>query len=78
MNVILFFILIALFVVLTPGTFFTLPPKCGKWCVLLTHGFLFAVIWTVTNKFLGRVTSGILPPIRVFEGNTNMMPEKKK
>lgn len=70
MNVILFFILIALFVVMTPGAVFTVPVKCSKWCLLAIHGFLFATIWTLTHKFLWRATSGILPPIRMFEGLT--------
>ena len=78
MNVILFFILIGLFVVLTPGTFFTLPPKCGKWAVLFTHGFIFAVVWTIAYKFLGRVTSNIVPSIRIFEGMTHPATEPKK
>jgi hypothetical protein len=57
MNVILFVVLVLLFTVLTPGIVLSLPPKGSKLVVALTHGLVFALIWTLIHKPIRRLTS---------------------
>jgi hypothetical protein len=57
MNVILFIVLVLLFVVLTPGVALSLPPKGSKLVVALTHGLVFALIWTLIKNPIYRLTS---------------------
>jgi len=57
MNAILFVVLVLLFVVLTPGVALSLPPKGSKLVVALTHGLVFALIWTLIKKPIYRLTS---------------------
>jgi hypothetical protein len=42
----------ALFYVLAPGTFFTLPPNGEKWSVTATHAALFAAASLVAAMVL--------------------------
>ena len=46
-----------LFFVLTPGVLVSLPPKGSKFVVALTHGLVFALIWTLTHKMVWHSTS---------------------
>lgn len=46
----MFFFMAILFFVLTPGILVTLPPKCSKMTVAMTHAVLFAFIWSVIHK----------------------------
>ena len=57
MNVILFIVLVLLFVVLTPGVALSLPPKGSKLVVALTHGLVFALILSLIQKPIYRLTS---------------------
>jgi hypothetical protein len=50
MNLVIFVVLVALFVALTPGVLVYLPPKQSKLVTSLTHGVIFAVIWTIIHK----------------------------
>ena len=57
MNILLFLILVVLFVLLTPGIVVYLPPKSSKLTTAITHGVIFAIIWSLSHKFLWRTTS---------------------
>ena len=72
MKLIAFFFLIALFVVLTPGIFLTLPKKTsGKWMIALTHGVIFAILWFIIQKPVAQINYRML-----MEGNTGMTPSQ--
>jgi hypothetical protein len=46
-------LLAVVFYVLTPGTFFTLPPNGTIVSVHVTHAVVFALVWTfVVKKFM--------------------------
>lgn len=62
MNIIMFFYIFLLFVLLTPGILLTLPPKGSKWTVAIVHGFVFALVWCSTNKFVFGTSMAILHP----------------
>ena len=57
MGLILFIVIVALFVVLTPGILLSLPPKGSKLVVALTHGIVFAVVLKLIYKPLWKFTS---------------------
>jgi len=57
MNLVLFLVLVALFALLTPGVLLRLPKSGTKWTVALTHGLVFALVWTLSHKFFARATS---------------------
>ena len=57
MGLILFLVVVALFVVLTPGILLSLPPKGSKLVVALTHGIVFAVVLKLIYKPLWKFTS---------------------
>ena len=57
MGFILFIVVVALFVALTPGILLSLPPKGSKLVVALTHGFVFAVVLKLIYKPLCKFTS---------------------
>jgi uncharacterized membrane protein len=44
----------ALFYVLTPGVFLTLPAGGSKTTVALTHAVVFALVWKFTHKLVWR------------------------
>jgi preprotein translocase subunit SecG len=73
MNILLFIILVVLFVLLTPGVLVYLPPKSSKLTTAITHGVIFAIIWSLTHKFLSRTTSR-LTSMTFLEGATTMTP----
>lgn len=52
MNLILFIVVVALFVALTPGILLSLPPKGSKIVVAVTHGIVFAVVLKLIYKQL--------------------------
>ena len=65
MKLVAFFFLIALFVVLTPGVFLTLPKKSvSKWVIALTHGVIFAIVWFIIHKPITQLHLNL-------EGNTS-------
>jgi len=68
MNILLFVVLVALFVVLSPGIFICLTPKAGKKVAALAHGVVFAVIWTIIYAALSR--AGLAHGKLFFEGLT--------
>lgn len=80
MKLIAFFFIVALFVVLTPGIFLTLPKKTSnKWTVALVHGVIFAIVWFIFYKPLTQVNySFILEGAEVQKKNVpglaNVMP----
>jgi hypothetical protein len=57
MGLILFIVIVALFVALTPGILLSLPPKGSKLVVALTHGVVFAVVLKLIYKPLWKFTS---------------------
>jgi hypothetical protein len=57
MTVILFIVIVALFVALTPGILLSLPPKGSKLVVALTHGIVFAVVLKLIYKPIWKFTS---------------------
>lgn len=70
MKLIAFFFLIALFVVLTPGVFLTLPKKSmSKYVIALTHGVIFAIVWFIIQKPLTQVNYSF-----IMEGAAPMGP----
>jgi len=82
MNLIIFLVLVFLFVVLTPGIALYLPPKASKLTASITHGFVFALIWTIIHKPLWRATHhlGLNLGIEGFEegAETKKKDDKKK
>lgn len=73
MNLVLFVVLVALFVVLTPGVLVYLPPKQSKLVTALTHGVIFAVIWTIIHKPLMHLSRNF----HFMEGLDNKNDTKK-
>jgi len=73
MNIVLFIIFVLLFVVLTPGIVVSLPPKSSKLITAITHGFIFALIWTLVNKFLFKATT--MKTVTFKEGVENIKPK---
>jgi hypothetical protein len=71
MSIVMFVYAFLLFFVLTPGILLSLPPKGSKIVVALTHAFVFALVWSFTNKMVRRATQGL------FEGMDEMSNEKK-
>jgi len=63
MNVIMFFYIFLLFVLLTPGILLSLPPKGSKWTVAIVHGLVFALVWCFTNNFVWKTSMMIMHPI---------------
>lgn len=57
MNLVLFLVLAALFVVLTPSVLLRLPKNGSKMTVAVVHGLVFALIWSLSHRFLTRATS---------------------
>ena len=57
MNLILFLLLAALFVALTPGVLVSLPKGGKRLTVAAVHGLLFALIWSLIRSPLARLTS---------------------
>jgi hypothetical protein len=57
MTVILFLVIVALFVALTPGILLSLPPKGSKLVVALTHGIVFAIVLKLIYKPIWKFTS---------------------
>ena len=78
MNLALFFVLVLLFVVLTPGVVVTLPARGSKLSVALTHGLIFGVVWSFFYMVFDKMTSGITSiQVPHMEGNENMEPKPK-
>jgi len=49
--------LAALFVAFVPGVLVTLPKGGSRMTVVAVHAVLFTLVWTLTNKFVRRLTS---------------------
>ena len=56
MNFLLFALLALLFILLTPGIVLTLPSKGSKKTVAITHGLIFAFVWTLIHRPLVALT----------------------
>jgi len=48
----------ALFFVLTPGVFLTLPPKGSVYVVAAVHGVVFALVYHLTHKIVWNALYG--------------------
>ena len=59
MNLVLLLTLVVLFVALTPGVLVYLPPKASKLTTAVTHGLIFAVVWTLIHKPVARATQNL-------------------
>lgn len=46
--------LAVLFFLLTPGVVVSLPPGASRTVTAATHAVVFAVVWTLTRKFVAR------------------------
>jgi hypothetical protein len=57
MNLVSFLVLVALFVLLTPGVLLRLPKNGSKMTVAVVHGLVFALVWSLSHRFLTRATS---------------------
>jgi len=55
--------LVLLFVLLSPGTFVTLPPHGSKIIVLFVHTALFALVWHFTMPFVKNLEYMLNPPL---------------
>lgn len=62
MNIIMFFYVFLLFVLLTPGILISLPPKGSIWTMAIVHGFVFAFILCLTKKFVWETSMYIMNP----------------
>jgi hypothetical protein len=78
MNFVLFIILVLLFVVLTPGVLVCLPPKSGKLVVALTHGLVFAIVWSLISKPLRRWTHSLTSGFHGLEGMSELEKDSKE
>ena len=76
MNIIPFIIFVFLFVVLTPGVLVSFPTKSGKLVTSITHGFIFAFIWVLVNRFLGKTMYKKMVTFK--EGVENIKPKVKE
>ena len=52
MHWLMFIYAAALFFVLTPGILLSLPPKCKKMTVAAVHALVFALVFTISHKFI--------------------------
>lgn len=48
-----------LFFVLTPGVLLSLPAGGSRTTVALTHAVVFAVVWALGHKLLGKALGGV-------------------
>ena len=79
MNPATFLYAFVLFFVLTPGILITLPPKSKKLVVAATHGLVFALVWTLTHKFVWKASRGIFEGFTEgAEGESDMEKPKPK
>lgn len=77
MQVVFFFVLIALFTALTPGILVSLPPKGSKLTVAITHGFVFAVVFSLFYYTLISLSHKV-GKFTGLEGMSNQPPKNKK
>ena len=54
--------IIALFFVLTPGTFLSLPSGGSKTTIALTHAVVFGLVWHLTHKIVKKAENYELNP----------------
>ena len=54
--------MVVLFMLLTPGVLVNLPPGGSKYVVLATHAVIFAAVWHLTHKVVGRMIDGFEDP----------------
>ena len=59
MNLVLFVVFVALFVALTPSVLLRLPSHGSKIMVAVTHGVIFALVWTIIYKPVMSMTRGL-------------------
>lgn len=57
MNFFMFLYMFVLFFLLTPGILVTLPPKGSVMVVAATHALVFSLLFCITNKTVGKLTS---------------------
>ena len=62
MNIIMFFYVFLLFVLLTPGILLSLPPKGSKWSMAIVHGLVFALVWCLTNNYVRQMSFMLMHP----------------
>lgn len=48
----------ALFYVLTPGVFLSLPSGASRQTVALTHAVVFGAVWALTHKAVWKAVGG--------------------
>ena len=51
-----------LFFVLVPGVLVSLPPKCSKMVVALTHAAIFALVYHFTYEAVWKATASMQIP----------------
>jgi hypothetical protein len=62
---------VLLFVALTPGILLSLPPKGSKMVVAITHAVVFAVVYSMTQKAVLRMS-------QVMQGFQNLPDEEEE
>ena len=76
----MFLFIVILFFILTPGVLLSLPPKGSKMMVAAVHAIVFALLFTLTNKFVWNwgVSSGLIVKDGFVEGNKHKGKKVKK
>jgi hypothetical protein len=57
MNFVMFFFMVVLAFILSPGILVSLPPGGSKKVVALTHAIVLALTWGITHKFVWKLAS---------------------
>ena len=80
MYIFMFLFIVILFFILTPGVLLSLPPKGSKMMVAAVHAIVFALLFTLTNKFVWNwgVSSGLIVKDGFVEGNKHKGKKVKK
>jgi hypothetical protein len=58
MNLVMLAYVAVLFYVLSPGIFLRLPEKGSKMMVAAVHGLVFAVVFSMTHKYVWMLSEG--------------------
>jgi hypothetical protein len=62
--------IIALFFVLSPGVFLSLPSGGSKTTIALTHAVVFGLVWHLTHKAVRKAENYELSPSHLDEDTT--------
>lgn len=71
-NLFMFFYVVVLFYLLTPGILVTIPARSSKMVVAATHAFVFALVY----KFTHRMAAKLSMSFEGFQANAPKMEKK--